>query len=141
VPNLYDDQWRVYTRSEEMPTAWTSRNSVVKDSLISNGAVIEGTVVRSVLSPGVVVEEGALVEDSVLLNYSRIERGARVRRAIVDKHAVIGRDAALNGGEALVVVGNRAQVAPGETLSEGAVRPARIISSDEFLAAVAKAAP
>ncbi len=40
---------------------------------------------RSVLSPGVCVEEGACVADSVLMPGARIGRGAVVRRAIIEE--------------------------------------------------------
>ena len=45
---------------------------------------VAGRVVRSVLSPGVVVEAGAVVEESVVLHDAVIKAGARVARAVVD---------------------------------------------------------
>jgi glucose-1-phosphate adenylyltransferase len=63
---------------------------VAFDSLVSSGAIISGgTVVRSVLSPGVVVQSGAHVEESVLLDRVIVGRGARIRRAILDKRVAV----------------------------------------------------
>lgn len=118
VPNLYDPGWRIFTRSEEMPPVWVEPGASIVDSLVSNGAVVAGTVIRSVLSPGVQVAAGAVVEDSVLLNGVSVGRGARVSRAVVDKQVRIGRGARLGGGdpgpdaipelEGITVVGERA---------------------------------
>jgi glucose-1-phosphate adenylyltransferase len=52
---------------------------------------VAGRVVRSVLSPGVVVEAGAVVEESVILHDAVIRAGARVERAIVDAGVEVGR--------------------------------------------------
>jgi glucose-1-phosphate adenylyltransferase len=97
--DLYDKSWTIHTRSEERPPVKLGRAATIERSLVSNGCVIAGTVVNSVLSPGVIVEEGAEVRDSIVLNDTRIEAGARVERCIVDKLVVIGRDAILGEGE------------------------------------------
>lgn len=70
----------------------------VRSSLISAGCVIEGTVVNSVLSPGVHVAEGAVVRNSVIFEDSHIEKGAVVDLAVCDKRVRIGRDAVIGEG-------------------------------------------
>ena len=67
--------------------------AVVEDSMLSPGCDVAGTVIDSVLGPGVVVEPGAHVEDCVIFGDVRIERGARVSTSIVDERCRIGRDA------------------------------------------------
>ena len=67
--------------------------AVVEDSMLSPGCDISGTVVDSVLGPGVVVAAGAHVEDCVIFGDVRIERGARVSTSIIDERCRIGRDA------------------------------------------------
>ena len=67
--------------------------AVIEDSMLSPGCDVAGTVVDSVLGPGVAVEAGALVEDCVIFGDVRIERGARVNTSIVDVRCAIGRDA------------------------------------------------
>ena len=56
----------------------------VDDSLIASGCVIEGTVNRSVLSPGVKVGRGAEVEEAILWDGVEIGAGATVKRAIIE---------------------------------------------------------
>ena len=79
-------------RPRSGPTAQVHR------SLISHGCVIAGTVVNSVLSPGVRVDVGAVVRDSIVMFDSVIRSGAVVDRAILDKEVVVGPGAIVGEG-------------------------------------------
>lgn len=70
----------------------------VKSSLISAGCIIEGTVVNSVLSPGVHVRAGATVKDSVIFEDSVVEKGATVDLTICDKRVHVGKNAVIGAG-------------------------------------------
>ena len=134
--SLDDRRWPILTRNEERPPALVCDGARIEQSLVSNGCRVAGTVRRSVLSPGVVVESGAEVEDSVLFQDARIASGARVRRAIIDKFARIGASAAIGGAaespahpawlEGLVLIGKdaripeRARIEPGVVVGVGA---------------------
>lgn len=96
--NLYDMDWPIRTYHMQYPPAKTvfadeyegGRKAQVLDSLISGGCIVSGArVARSILSPGVFVEEHALVENSIVMNRVRIGQGAIVRNAIVDKGVLI----------------------------------------------------
>ncbi|UBV43157.1 NTP transferase domain-containing protein [Deinococcus taeanensis] len=102
-------EWPVLSSSIPRMPARIAAGARVTDSLIAYGCRIEGTVTRSVLSPGVTVEAGAVVEDAVILRDVTVRRGARVRRAIVDEEADIA--ARVDGGpHGLSVIGARARV-------------------------------
>ncbi|MEO5941661.1 MAG: hypothetical protein ABIZ72_11510 [Candidatus Limnocylindrales bacterium] len=60
--------------------------------------MINGTVVNSVLSPGVRVDVGAVVRDSIVMFDSVIRSGAVVDRAILDKEVVVGPGAIVGDG-------------------------------------------
>ena len=111
--------WRVRTNlvpaSPGDPTPALFRATArSRSSLVCCDTVVEGTVERSILSPGVAVERGAVVRDSVVMHRSRIAAGAVVDRAIVDKDVRVGEEALVGRGEA---VANRAHP---HTLSGGA---------------------
>ena len=88
--DLYDRDWLIHTRSEERAPAKVGPTAQVHRSLISHGCVINGTVVNSVLSPGVRVDVGAVVRDSIVMFDTVIRSGAVVDRAILDKEVVVG---------------------------------------------------
>ncbi len=97
--DMYDRSWRVYTRSEEMPAVKIGSNSDINQALISNGSIVAGKVIRSVLSPGVIVHPGAVVKNSVILNDSEIMPGAVVENAILDKKVTVGYNAYVGHGD------------------------------------------
>jgi glucose-1-phosphate adenylyltransferase len=96
--DLYDREWLIHTRSEERAPAKVGPTAQVHRSLISHGCVINGTVVNSVLSPGVRVDVGAVVRDSIVMFDSVIRSGAVVDRAILDKEVVVGQGAIVGDG-------------------------------------------
>ncbi|HEY4226977.1 MAG TPA: sugar phosphate nucleotidyltransferase, partial [Candidatus Limnocylindrales bacterium] len=96
--DLYDPDWVIHTRSEERAPAKVGATAQIHRSLISHGCVIEGTVVNSVLSPGVRVDVGAVVRDSIVMFDSVIRAGAVVDRAILDKEVVVGQGAIVGEG-------------------------------------------
>jgi glucose-1-phosphate adenylyltransferase len=96
--DLYDRDWLIHTRSEERAPAKVGSTSQVHRSMISHGCVINGTVVNSVLSPGVRVDVGAVVRDSILMFDTVVRSGAVVDRAILDKEVVVGQGAIVGEG-------------------------------------------
>ena len=96
--DLYDREWLIHTRSEERAPAKIGPTAQVHRSMISHGCVINGTVVNSVLSPGVRVDVGAVVRDSIVMFDTVIRTGAVVDRAILDKEVVVGQGAIVGDG-------------------------------------------
>lgn len=97
--DLYDPKWVIHTRSEERPAVKLGPAGQSRDSLLCNGCVVDGTVVNSVLSPGVRVERGALVSDSVIMNDTVIRAGATVSRCVLDKNIEVGAGAIVGHGD------------------------------------------
>ncbi len=95
---LQNPRWPVLTRDEERPPVHLCDDADVQDSLVANGCRVAGSVRRSVLFPGAIVERGAHVTDSIVFPDARIGPGARVDRAILDKHARVGERAVVGWG-------------------------------------------
>ncbi len=101
--DLFDPNWLIRTRSEERPPAKIGPQAKVTQSIICNGCTIRGTVIHSVLSPGVYVSPGAVVRDSVVMNDTWIGPGAVLDRVIIDKKVVVGAGARVGFGDDLTV--------------------------------------
>jgi glucose-1-phosphate adenylyltransferase len=101
--DLYDREWLIHTRSEERAPAKIGTMAQVHRSLISHGCLVEGMVVNSVLSPGVVVGMGAVVRDSIVMFDTVIRPGAVIDRAILDKEVTVGPGAIVGEGGDLTV--------------------------------------
>jgi glucose-1-phosphate adenylyltransferase len=89
VINMADRDFRIFSRNAARPPQYIGPKSTIENSLISEGCKINGTVINSVLSGGVVIEEGALVKDSVIMEDVVIKSGAKVYSAIVDSDTVV----------------------------------------------------
>jgi len=107
--DLGDPDWPILTWAVTHPPARISATGAVEESLVSPGCEIHGTVVHSVLAPGVCVEEGAEVRDSVVLHDAVIRSSGRVERAIVDELAEIRTRVGEAEGE-IALVGRCARV-------------------------------
>ncbi|MDQ3670266.1 MAG: glucose-1-phosphate adenylyltransferase [Actinomycetota bacterium] len=102
---LDDPAWPVLTWATQRPPARIEGSARIDASLVSPGCTVRGEVVRSVLSPGVVVEKGAVVRDSVLLHDTVVKRAATVERAILDAQVCVASGAEIGDGEEIAVVG------------------------------------
>jgi glucose-1-phosphate adenylyltransferase len=143
--DLYDKDWVIHTRSEERAPAKVGPTAQVHRSLISHGCVIAGTVVNSVLSPGVRVDVGAVVRDSIIMFDSVIRSGAVIDRSILDKEVVVGPGAIVGDGPfpdrpnkqepgrlntGITVVGKRAVVPRGVRIGRNVRVAADVRASD-----------
>ena len=93
VLSMSDRSFRIFTRNAARAPQYLGAKSKVINSLVSEGCRINGTVINSVLSGGVVVEEGAIVRDSVIMEDVVIGADSAVYTAIVDSGAILERGA------------------------------------------------
>ena len=91
--DLFDENWKIYSRNSGMTAHKISGSAVVENSMITDGCRVDGTVKHSILFAGVKVEAGAVVEDAVVMGNAVIKAGAQVKHCIVAEDAVIGENA------------------------------------------------
>ena len=95
------------------------------NSLISLGCEIGGTVINSVLSSNVVIEEGARVIDSVLMAGSVVRKGATVCYSIVDENTIIEEGATVGeekeAGAGIAVLGRNIRIGAGAKVAGGQI--------------------
>jgi glucose-1-phosphate adenylyltransferase len=87
---LSEENWIIYSRHAEKPPHYTGRDAVIKNSIVSEGAVILGTVENSVVFSGVTIGENALVKDSVVMADVVINKDCLVNYSIIDEMVTIG---------------------------------------------------
>jgi len=97
--NLDDPDLRLRTAGSVLPPARFGPRAHISDSLISPATRIAGEVHRSVISPGVVIEEGAVVRDSIIQHRCVIRSGAVIDRSILDKEVTVGRESIIGEGD------------------------------------------
>ena len=97
--NLYDKNWKVYTREKDAPPVKFGSKGVAIRSLISNGSIINGQVENSVISPGVHIKEGTIIKDSIIFNDSIIHENSVVQKSIIDKEVEVMPECKIGFGE------------------------------------------
>ena len=91
----------VYTKVRNTPPTKYSDDAVVKNSLIADGCVIEGTVENSILFRGVHVKKGTVVKNSIMLQNSCTGENVTLNCVIADKNVIIRDERVLSGSEVL----------------------------------------
>jgi glucose-1-phosphate adenylyltransferase len=92
---------RIYTKIRNSAPTKYSEGAVVKNSLIADGCVIEGTVENSILFRGVRVGKGTVVRNSILLQDTVVGKDVQLNCAISDKNVVIRDGRMLSGHESM----------------------------------------
>ena len=69
---------------------WFDRKGMALDSIVSQGTIISGSVVKNcVVGRNVRIHSYSQIESSVIMDWAEIGRGCKIRRAIIDKSNVI----------------------------------------------------
>ena len=87
--SLFDEDWPIYTRTNDScPTKYLETASV-KSSVVSNGCLIEGTIENSILGRGCVVKPGAVVKNCVVFPGVVIAENVHLVNLVVDRRAQV----------------------------------------------------
>lgn len=97
--NLYEEFWRIYTKSDALPPQYIADNTKVGKCIIGEGTEIYGEVDHSVIGSAVTIGEGAIVRDSIIMNGAVIGKNCVVEKAIIGESTMIGDGAVLGTGE------------------------------------------
>ena len=88
--------WKIYTEDTLGKPQIIGEKAEVKNSLVTQGCMVNGTVEGSVLFNNVNVGEGAKVVDSVLMPGVLVEEGAEIYKAIIDENVVVKAGTVIN---------------------------------------------
>lgn len=99
VFNLYEEFWRIYTKSDVLPPQYIGESAKIERSLISEGCDIQGEVYNSVIGAGVTIEEGAVVRDSIIMKDTVIGKNVKIDKSIIAEEVVIDENTEIGVGE------------------------------------------
>ncbi|WP_442855604.1 glucose-1-phosphate adenylyltransferase [Clostridium sp. Marseille-P2415] len=97
--NLYEEYWKIYTKSDIIPPQYVAEDAVIDRSIIGEGSEIYGEVHNSVIGAGVVIKKGAVVRDSIVMRECIIGENAKIHKAIIAENVRIGASAELGIGD------------------------------------------
>ncbi|ACR79609.1 MULTISPECIES: glucose-1-phosphate adenylyltransferase [Kosmotoga] len=97
--NLHDPTWRFYTHTEEYPPAFVANDANIRNSLVSEGAVIHGYVENSVIFQGVYIAPNVTIKNSVIMTNTIIEENCVIDKGIIGENSIIRNGTHLGEGE------------------------------------------
>ena len=125
--NLYEEFWKIYTKSDAMPPQYIADTAVINKAIIAEGAEIYGQVHNSVIGSGVVIDSGAVVRDSIIMKNSIIREGTKIEKAIIAESVDVGVYAEIGVGEEVPNITDPRIYSFGlATIGEGSKIPARV---------------
>lgn len=132
--NLYEEYWKIYTKSEILPPQYIAPEGVIERSIIGEGSEIYGQVYNSVIGCGVTIGRGTVIRDSIIMNNTSIGDGCELYKAIVAENVEIGNHTKLGVGEeapndtaphiydsGLVTVGEKSVIPAGVSIGKNTV--------------------
>lgn len=96
--NLYEEFWKIYTNSANLPPQYLSEDAVVERCIISNGTEVYGEVHSSVLGAGITIGKGSVVRDSILMRGVTIGENCVIDKAIIAENTEIGDNVVIGIG-------------------------------------------
>lgn len=129
VFSLYDGTWKIYSGSDAYPPALLlTKTGSASNSIVTEGDIISGKVVNSVIGEGVIIGEGAVVENSVVFSGTNIGAGSKLSYAIVDENVTIGKNCTLgdkkSSPDRIALVGRNTAIPDGTAIDSGSITEA-----------------
>ena len=131
--NLYEEYWKIYTKSDILPPQYFANGSVAEKSIIGEGSEIYGEVYNSVIGCGVTIGKHTVVRDSIIMNSTIIGEDCELNKTIVAEYTVIGNGSRFGIGEekenetdphiynhGLVCIGEKSLIPEGITVGKNA---------------------
>ena len=97
--NLYDSNWPILSKSSNYPSQYIGINANVKNSMVSEGSKIEGTVINSLIFEGAEIGENVIIRDSVIMPNAKIGDNSTINKAIIATGITIGEGINIGNGE------------------------------------------
>ena len=97
--NLYEEFWKIYTKSDAVPPQYISADSRIERSIITGGSEIYGDVYNSVIGSGVTIGKGTVVRDSIIMKNTTIGENCTIEKAIIAEEAEISDGVVMGIGD------------------------------------------
>ena len=141
--NLYEDFWKIYTKSDIIAPQYISNESKIEKAIIGEGTEVYGEVVRSVIGSDVRIGKGSVVRDSIIMKDVVIGDNVTIDKGIIAEGTVIGDNVVMGTGEeapnrlnasiyndGLVTVGEHSVIPSGVQIGKNTAIAGQTLDSD-----------
>ena len=117
--DLYDTSWRIFSRNPNEPPQFVGEDANIKNSMISEGCAVYGTVENSILFSGVTVGKDTVIKDSIIMQNCTIESQVVINKTIIDENVLIEKECQVGGDEKITVIGSESVIKAGNVVDTG----------------------
>ncbi len=141
--NLYEEYWKIYTKSNNIEPQYLSAEASVDRSIIGEGTEIYGSVSHSVISTGVTIGKNTKIQDSIIMKDCVIGDNVVIDHAIIAEKTVIGDNCQIGVGESapsklnekiyafdLATIGENSVIPAGITIGKNTVINGATVAAD-----------
>lgn len=100
---LFLSDRQIYTKVRDCCPAMYGLNSSLSNSLVADGAQIDGTVKNSIVFRNVTIAEGAVVENCIVMQDAVVFGGTTLDSVILDKNVIVKDQRSLKGFESFPI--------------------------------------
>ena len=132
--NLYEEYWKIYTKSDIQPPQYFGPESEVSKCIIGVGSEICGKVYNSVIGCGVRIGKNTVIRDSIIMNETVIGEGCDITKAIIAERVKVGNNIVMGFGDevpndtapqiytdGIVTIGERSVIPDGVRIGKNSV--------------------
>ena len=91
--------WNIYSRNTALAPQYVGKNAKITNSTVSQGCMIDGDVIHSVVFSNVEIGEGSKISDCVIMPDAKIGKNVKMYKTLVGSGAVIEDGAVLGVNE------------------------------------------
>lgn len=101
---LFDNKWKLYTDTAVRPAQYVGENAKLENSIISEGCIIMGEVVNSIIFPGVHIAENSRIVNSIVMEDCIIEENVIVNKSILLQNVHVKPNNVIGNGQDISVL-------------------------------------
>lgn len=90
--DLFDTNWKIYSSAFIQPAQYIGKEAKIVNSLIGEGCKIYGTIINSVIFPGVYIAKDAIISDTVVMEDTIINESTIINKSIIGNRCEIGQN-------------------------------------------------
>ncbi|HEY8910036.1 MAG TPA: glucose-1-phosphate adenylyltransferase [Desulfosporosinus sp.] len=123
--NIVDPKFRISSNEDILPPYVVGPTAKIENSLVSDGCIVHGEVINSILAPGVYVGKGVQIKDSIVLPFAKVHNGSHLLKTIVGEnaeimsHCIVGTWGRIDSDhEEITVIEDHLKVSEGSIIGE-----------------------
>ncbi len=101
---LFDSQWKLYTETASRPAQYIGPEARIENSIISEGSIIMGEVVNSIIFPGVTVGPNTRIVNSIVMEDCVIGENVLINKSILLERVCVREYNVIGNGTDIAVI-------------------------------------